>query len=178
VQKPEDIEAVVDADHDDIAAPRQIGAVGDRTVARSIGKGAAMQPHHDRALAAVAKTRRPQIEGQAVFALGRRVSRAEQGFEHRAPLWPVGQLPGAVAIGERVAHPRPRGRWLGPHKAVIPSGRGAIGHALERVDPGLARAAQFARGDLDDRRQAGIGWGDVVGHAFPPSRIHPRSAAQ
>jgi hypothetical protein len=47
-----DVEPVVDADHDDIAALGEVGAVGDRAVARAIGERAAMQPHHDRPLAA------------------------------------------------------------------------------------------------------------------------------
>jgi hypothetical protein len=41
MQKPEKIEPVIDADHDNIAAPREIAAIGDRAVeARSRAEAA------------------------------------------------------------------------------------------------------------------------------------------
>jgi hypothetical protein len=77
VQKSEDIQTVVDADHDNVAAPRQIGAVGYGAVTRAIGEGAAMQPHHDWPRAAVAEAGCPQVQGQAVLGFRRRVGGAE-----------------------------------------------------------------------------------------------------
>jgi hypothetical protein len=141
MQKAEYIETMVDADHDGIAAARQVCPVGYRSVARTVGKGAAVQPHHDRPFCAVAETRRPQIERQTILGLGRRVGGAEQGFEHRATCGPVGQLPRAATIDARLTYPGPRHWRMRRHKAVVSRGRGAIGHAFKRKYAGALRTA-------------------------------------
>ena len=48
MQKSENIQTMIDADDNDIAASREIGAVGHRPVARAVTKRAAVQPLHDR----------------------------------------------------------------------------------------------------------------------------------
>ncbi len=98
VQKAEDVEAMVDADHDDIAAPRQVGAVGHRAVARAVGEGAAMQPDHDRPLRAVADAGRPDVQRQAILAL-RGSCRPGRGSC---------AVPAAARAGPAIAAPAPR----------------------------------------------------------------------
>jgi hypothetical protein len=163
MQKAENVQAMIDADDDDIAAPRQIGAVGHRPIARTIGEGTAVQPHHDRPLA-VAKSGCPHIQGQAVLALGCGVRRPKQSFEHGAPLGAIGQLPRAAGIGERVPHPGPGKRRLGRFETVVSRCRDTIRHGLERIDAEILRAAQLACSDFDDRRFRA---GDFVCHAMP-----------
>ena len=90
VQMAEDVEAVVDGDHDDIAAPRQVGAVGDRAVRRAEVKRAAMQPHHDRPLGAVPQAATPDVQGQAILRFRRRIRWTEKRFEFRTALRSVG----------------------------------------------------------------------------------------
>ena len=150
IEMPEYVEAVIDRDDNDIAAPRQIGAVGDRAVGRAEMKRAAMQPHHDRALAAVG-ARRPDMQVEAFLRLGARIDRPEK-TRHAGP---AGRralpLRRAAAQRERVAYPGPglgRARRL---KAVGAARRGTIGDALEGMDPGLRAAAHFATDGLDDR---------------------------
>jgi len=167
MQKAENIEAAVDADDNNIAAARQIGAVGHRAVARPITEGAAMQPHHDRPLDAVAEAGCPHIQAQTIFALGARVRRPEKGFEHRPPRGAIGQLPCAAGIGDRRAHAAPGLRRFGRHEAVAPRRRSAVGDALERVNAGGRYPAQFACGDFDDGCQASLRGGDVIGHSLP-----------
>lgn len=86
MQEPENIEPVIDADDSDIAVPRQIAAIGDRAVCRTISKRAAMQPHHYGPLGAVPQAGRPEIQGQAILGFGRRVCGAEKRFENGAAL--------------------------------------------------------------------------------------------
>ena len=61
IEMAEDVQAMIDADHHDIAPPRQIGAVGDGAVGRAEMKCAAMQPDHDGALGAI-EARGPDIQ--------------------------------------------------------------------------------------------------------------------
>jgi len=150
VEVAEDIEAVIDADYDDVAAPRQIGAVGDRTVGRAEMKSAAMQPHHDRALGII-EARRPDMQGQAVLGFRARVYRAEKSRHSGAASRRRLPLRRASAIGQRVAQPGPGLGRPRRHEAVRADRRRGIGNALERTDPGLRAAAQFAGGGLDDR---------------------------
>src|SRR5262249_34463007 len=140
-QKAENVETVIDADDDGIAATGKIGAVGYGAVARAIGEGAAMQPDHDRPPGVVGETRRPDVQAQAVLALLCRVGRAKQGFEYRAPRRPVRKRPGTPGIEERVAQAGPRQRRCGWPEARRAAGRGAVGHALEGVDAGREGAA-------------------------------------
>jgi hypothetical protein len=60
IEKPKNVEAMIDGYDDDIAAPSEIGSGGAWRIGRSIGEGAAVKPNHDRALAGV-ETRGPQI---------------------------------------------------------------------------------------------------------------------
>ena len=150
IEMPEYVEAVIDRDDNDIAAPRQIGAVGDSAVGRAEMKRAAMQPHHDRALAAVG-ARGPDMQVEAIFCLGTRIDRPEK-TRHAGP---AGRralpLRRAAAQRERVAYPGPglgRARRL---KAVGAARRGTIGDALEGMDPGLRAAVHFPADGLDDR---------------------------
>jgi hypothetical protein len=152
IQKAKNVKAVVDADDDDIAATRQIGAVGHRPVARAVSKGAAMQPHHDRPLVPVTDPGCPYVQGQTVFSLGCRIHGTEKRFEHRSPLRAIGQLPRPAGIGEYIPHPGPGLRRLGGHEAVATRRRGAVRDALERIDAGARRSAQLAAGNFDDWR--------------------------
>src|SRR3954462_8837892 len=86
MQKPENIEPVIDTDHDNIAATREIAAIGDRAVSRTIGKSAAMQPHHDRPLVAVPQAGTPDIQRQAILRFRGRIRWAEKRFEFRTAL--------------------------------------------------------------------------------------------
>src|SRR5205085_6242439 len=150
IEMPEYVEAVIHRDDNDIAAPRQVGAVGDSAVGRAEMKRAAMQPHHDRALAAVG-ARRPDMQVEAFLRLGARIDRPEKtrhaGSAGRRAL----PLRRAAAQRERVAYPGPglgRARRL---KAVGAARRGTIGDALEGIDPGLRAAVHFPADGLDDR---------------------------
>jgi hypothetical protein len=67
IQKPKNIEAVIDRHDDYITTPGQVGAGGAWRVGRSIGEGAAMKSNHNRAPASI-KARAPQVQRQAVFA--------------------------------------------------------------------------------------------------------------
>ena len=68
VQVPEDVQAVVERDDDDVAAPREpLAVVGLQLLARPVGEPAAVQPHHHRPLAPV-EPRRPDVDAQAVLA--------------------------------------------------------------------------------------------------------------
>src|SRR5947207_12755971 len=73
IEMPEYVEAVIHRDDNDIAAPRQIGAVGDSVVGRAEMKRAAMQPHHDRALAVV-YARGPEMQVEGFLRLGPRIA--------------------------------------------------------------------------------------------------------
>ena len=81
IEEPEDVEAVVDADHDDIAAPRQIGSIIDPPVGGMEGEPAAMKPDHHRPLRPITEAGGPQIECQAVLGFGGIVSRAQKSIE-------------------------------------------------------------------------------------------------
>src|SRR5207302_9950094 len=78
MQKPENIEPVIDTDHDNIAATREIAAIGDRAVCRTIGKSAAMQPHHDRPLVAVPQAGTPDVQGYAILRFRRHIRWSEK----------------------------------------------------------------------------------------------------
>ena len=62
------VQAMIDGDDDDVALAGETLAVGFDFVAGAARIGAAVEPHHDRALAVVAEARGPDIEVQAVFA--------------------------------------------------------------------------------------------------------------
>ena len=75
IGEAEHVQAVVDRNHHDVAAAREVGAVGHgrRTGARD--EPTAVAPDHHRPLTAVADRRRPDVEHQAVLALGRQIRR-------------------------------------------------------------------------------------------------------
>ena len=51
IEKPQNIESMIDSHDNEVAAARQVGAGGVRRIGRPIGEAAAVKPHHDRALA-------------------------------------------------------------------------------------------------------------------------------
>jgi hypothetical protein len=161
MQVATDVEPVVDADHHDIAAPREVGAVGDRAVAGAIGKGTAVQPHHHRPFSC--ETWRPDIEAQAVLGFRAAVDRPENAIHLGAPFDLRRRLRRLAVIDERVVHPGPRRHRLRRSEAVRSAGRCAIGNALEGMDAACHRAADFPGSCLDDRRQAYF-----IGHGHSP----------
>src|SRR5579883_3283381 len=69
IKVPEDIQAVIDADHGDISSAREISAVVTERSAGAVGIAAAMNPNHDRPLAAVVDAVAENVKDQAVLAL-------------------------------------------------------------------------------------------------------------
>src|SRR5947207_15675798 len=106
IEMPEYVEAVIHRDDNDIAAPRQIGAVGDSAVGRAEMKRAAMQPHHDRPLAAV-EARGPDMQVEAFLRLGARIDGPEKTRHAEPPRRSRDPL-------RRPAAPRERGADRGP----------------------------------------------------------------
>ena len=72
-RKPKDIEAVVDRDHHDVVASREIGAVVAAVAAMAAGETAAVEIDHHRPAAMVTQAPGPDVQEQAVFAHGRAV---------------------------------------------------------------------------------------------------------
>ena len=65
----EGVETVVDANHDDIAAAGEAGAVVELRVGGAVRERAAVDVEHHGAFLAVSQTGRPYVQVQAVFAL-------------------------------------------------------------------------------------------------------------
>ena len=137
---PEDVEAVIDRHHHHVARGAQVDAVVGGRGSGSGAEASAVQPDHDRAPPAVARSRRPDIEEQAVLAR----DRVGAALRRR----------GAVLQG--LAHAGPRGRGDRRHEPVLPACWGAVAHPLEDVDARPHRAADTARGGLDRRARRGV----------------------
>src|SRR5271168_4760009 len=67
VEEPKNVEAMIDGHDHHIATAGQVGPGSTQRIGRSIGEGAAMEPHHDGALARI-EARGPQVQCQAIFA--------------------------------------------------------------------------------------------------------------
>src|SRR5260370_17072813 len=68
VSEAKNIDAMVERDHDHVVFAREICAVKRNLTARGIAISAAVQPNHDGAFVAHAKSRGPDVKDQAVFA--------------------------------------------------------------------------------------------------------------
>src|SRR5260370_26193203 len=94
---------MVERDHDHVVFAREICAVKRNLTARGIAISAAVQPNHDGAFVAHAKSRGPDVKDQAVFAGGlMTVASGDFGNERR------GGLGTAMAEVECVADSGPR----------------------------------------------------------------------
>ena len=152
MQMAEDVEPLVDRHHDHVVVCSKARPVEPRHVGGAERKGAAVVPDHDRTLAAVGKPARPQVQGEAILALGNRVARTRQAGQFRPLLEARRELRRVPGPIERIAHPGPRLGLLRRHETIAAAGRCAIGHASESIDPIDRSAADFPRGGLGDRR--------------------------
>ena len=140
IEKTERVQPVIDRHQHHIMLFRQHGAVIADIAAGAAGEAAAMAPQHDRALLAVAKARRPDIQAQAILAHRGAIER-DDFFLHESRRVGLGR-----AIAERggIAHIAPGHGWLRRHEAIGARGGGAIGHALEYLDGAVRGAADFS----------------------------------
>ena len=139
IEIAEDVQALVDGDHDDVAAPRQLGAVEQRAVARA-EVNAPPCSHTITGRFAPSPTRRPDVQGQAVLALRRGVGRAGEMLELPAAAEADARLRRLRDVGERVAHAGPGCRLARRHEAAFSRRIRAIWDALEGGDAVLQRA--------------------------------------
>ena len=171
IQMTEDVQALVDIDHDDIAAPRQTTALQPSLVSVAIRERTAMEPHHDRPLRSV-RGRCPDVDGQAVLGFRRRIGHAGQCFQLRPGRGTQTGLRGLAGIVQRIPHPAPSGRRHWRHETIGTRGRRAIRHGLERKHAVDDRAAHPSRRGFHhrrpDRRTASHYplWRKIVWHSF------------
>jgi hypothetical protein len=162
MKKSEDVEAMVDRDDNDIAAPAQADAVEHGTRARAARKSTAVQPEHHRPFCTISQPARPDVEDQALFA-GRsdtarsgirdaRGGRAD-GCWRRAAV----TLRRARPVSQHVPDTRPRRRIDGRHEAVLPGRSRSVRDALEDIHAVLNQAANLPRSCLNNG--PGIGRG-------------------
>ena len=123
-------QAVVDRDHHDVAAARQVLPFVDGGGTRADQKATAVDPHQDRTPRTV-EARRPDIEGEAVLGLPGTagVQEAEQRYA---------RLDGNGAGARRVPRPLPRLRRL-----RRPEAAGARGRARKGNPPEAANSTDF-----------------------------------
>jgi hypothetical protein len=148
VEIAEEIEPMIQCDHDDVAAASETDAVVDRTVGGAGRVGSAVNIDQDGPLVTV-ESRSPEVQVEAILGVD------WVGFvewsEGRAALASVEGLRGLWAEGEAIADARPRwgpNRWSETGRGSI----GSVGNALENENLLVGEAANFARGRVCNRR--------------------------
>ena len=146
VQIAEHVQTMVDADADHVVVARQILAGVAGRSATALVVAAAVEPDHDRTLAAVAEAARPHVQVETVlaFSLGRR--RPQWSPEH--DLLVAAGAPRLRSVGtvlERVAHAGPRRFAQRRQEPALAAGRRAVGNAEEGVDAVFDLAAEATR---------------------------------
>ena len=148
VEVAENVEAMVDADHDHVAAVGQAFAVvGWQLLSGAGGVAAAVQPEHDRTLAVV-EGGRPDVDAEAILAGLAVVPVEEPRFFVMGPAGARG-LRRHLAVSERAADAGPGRGLLRRQEARRACGGGGVGNALEGENPVARRAADLARGGFD-----------------------------
>ncbi len=146
VQVAENVEAMIDAHADHVVIARQVLAGVAGRAAAALVVAAAVEPDHDRALAAVAEAARPHVQVEAVLALSPGGGRPQRSPEH--DLLVAAGATGLRSVGtvlERVAHAGPRRFAQRRQEPALAAGRRAVGHTQESVDAVLDLAAEATR---------------------------------
>ena len=181
VEKPEDIETMVDGHGDDVVMPRHLRAVlRGEFVGRAEREAAAVDVEHHRAPAGQA--RRPDVHLEHVLALPAVGPLLEERLLAR-PVMKALRTIGSVGQGRVLAVP-----WLGRlgrQPPVLSPGRRAIRHSLERDDAivhvaahlavlrgrhGRSRRAAAPCGRLGPGRPGGLGGVSGAGQRGPHAR--------
>ena len=150
IEIAENVEAVVEADNDDVATTREVFTfVGLEFLARACGEAATVEPNHDRAFAIVVDGGSPDVDTETVFTW-----LAVVPFEHEGGLVaiPTGAygLRRDFAVIERAANAGPRRRFGGRHETSRAGGSGGVGNAFEDVNAVVGVTADFSCGGFDD----------------------------
>src|SRR5690349_3931703 len=131
---------MVERDHHHVTALGEarafVGFAG--TIQRD--EAAAVEPNHDRAFAAAAQTRSPDVQAQAVFALSGGHAPGTKHLGLPAAL----DLRRLIAELERLAHARPRSFTLRRANTLVACRR-TVRDAFEDVDAVLPVAANLPR---------------------------------
>src|SRR5215472_3293649 len=107
--------------------------------AGAAGEAAAMAPDHHGTFPPVSEPCGPNVQTQAIFALGGAVKRHHFLF-HEAGGVGLGR---AVAEAGDLAHLAPRLRWFGWHETTRARSRRAIGNAFEDFDGAIRPTADL-----------------------------------
>ena len=154
---------MLDADHVVVARQVLAGVAGRSAAALVVA--AAVEPDHDRTLAAVAEAARPHVQIEAVLAFSSGGGRPQRSPEHDL-LVAAGAtgLRSVRTVLERVAHAGPRRFAQRRQEPALAAGRSAVGHAQERIDAVFHLAAEAT-----GARRHGLRLGQVGQRVATPS---------
>ena len=178
MQIAEDVQAMVDGHRHHVAAPGQIAAVVHGRAAGAVGKAAAVQPDHDRPLAAQALG--PDIDEQAVLVGAGLAGRGRVGVRAAAGgfSWWDTALDGRRAELDRVGDLAPGPGLFGRLEAQAPDRRRAIAQALEHLQDIFAIAPHRAVGGLHNLSALELAHRLLdIGHRLVSQMVPPSSRA-